>query len=321
MKLSIIVPVYQVEAYIDECITSILDQTFRDFELILVDDGSLDRCPAICDVYAQKDSRIRVIHQKNQGLSAARNTGLQAARGDYIGFVDSDDFIEASMYEKLLDNLEREKADISVCGRYKVWGDKKIQEQKSNVYKVMDSAQALALMNTNVLGYFDVAAWDKIYKRSCFKGIEFPEGKLCEDWFVMYKLFFNAHRIVYDSIPLYNYRQRTGSITHGKKVNTMSLAASLEVLNFVRTQQPRYVREAQFAYVFAGIGVIDNYIEQSSIDRKSIDAVYKKIKPYLQTTYRYPGLKGKRKVQLFMVKKAMPLYICCFKWIKRRMRG
>lgn len=225
------------------------------------------------------------------------------------------------MYEKLLDNLEREKADISVCGRYKVWGDKKIQEQKSNVYKVMDSAQALALMNTNVLGYFDVAAWDKIYKRSCFKGIEFPEGKLCEDWFVMYKLFFNAHRIVYDSIPLYNYRQRTGSITHGKKVNTMSLAASLEVLNFVRTQQPQYVREAQFAYVFAGIGVIDNYIEQSSIDRKSIDAVYKKIKPYLQTTYRYPGLKGKRKVQLFIVKKAMPLYICCFKWIKRRMRG
>lgn len=321
MKLSIIVPVYQVEAHIDECITSILDQTFRDFELILVDDGSLDRCPAICDAYAQKDSRIRVIHQKNQGLSAARNTGLQAARGDYIGFVDSDDFIEASMYEKLLDNLEREKADISVCGRYKVWGDKKIQEQKSNVYKVMDSAQALALMNTNVLGYFDVAAWDKIYKRSCFKGIEFPEGKLCEDWFVMYKLFFNAHRIVYDSIPLYNYRQRTGSITHGKKVNTMSLEASLEVLNFVRTQQPQYVREAQFAYVFAGIGVIDNYIEQSSIDRKSIDAVYKKIKPYLQTTYRYPGLKGKRKVQLFMVKKAMPLYICCFKWIKRRMRG
>lgn len=321
MKLSIIVPVYQVEAHIDECITSILDQTFRDFELILVDDGSLDRCPAICDVYAQKDSRIRVIHQKNQGLSAARNTGLQAARGDYIGFVDSDDFIEASMYEKLLDNLEREKADISVCGRYKVWGDKKIQEQKSNVYKVMDSAQALALMNTNVLGYFDVAAWDKIYKRSCFKGIEFPEGKLCEDWFVMYKLFFNAHRIVYDSIPLYNYRQRTGSITHGKKVNTLPLAASLEVLNFVRTQQPQYVREAQFAYVFAGIGVIDNYIEQSSIDRKSIDAVYKKIKPYLQTTYRYPGLKGKRKVQLFMVKKAMPLYICCFKWIKRRMRG
>ncbi|WP_304002756.1 glycosyltransferase family 2 protein [Faecalicoccus pleomorphus] len=321
MKLSIIVPVYQVEAHIDECITSILDQTFRDFELILVDDGSLDRCPAICDAYAQKDSRIRVIHQKNQGLSAARNTGLQAARGDYIGFVDSDDFIEASMYEKLLDNLEREKADISVCGRYKVWGDKKIQEQKSNVYKVMDSAQALALMNTNVLGYFDVAAWDKIYKRSCFKGIEFPEGKLCEDWFVMYKLFFNARRIVYDSIPLYNYRQRTGSITHGKKVNTMSLVASLEVLNFVRTQQPQYVREAQFAYVFAGIGVIDNYIEQSSIDRKSIDAVYKKIKPYLQTTYRYPGLKGKRKVQLFMVKKAMPLYICCFKWIKRRMRG
>lgn len=321
MKLSIIVPVYQVEAHIDECITSILDQTFRDFELILVDDGSLDRCPAICDAYAQKDSRIRVIHQKNQGLSAARNTGLQAARGDYIGFVDSDDFIEASMYEKLLDNLEREKADISVCGRYKVWGDKKIQEQKSNVYKVMDSAQALALMNTNVLGYFDVAAWDKIYKRSCFKGIEFPEGKLCEDWFVMYKLFFNARRIVYDSIPLYNYRQRTGSITHGKKVNTMSLEASLEVLNFVRTQQPQYVREAQFAYVFVGIGVIDNYIEQSSIDRKSIDAVYKKIRPYLQTTYRYPGLKGKRKVQLFMVKKAMPLYICCFKWIKRRMRG
>lgn len=113
--ISIIVPVYKVENYLQKCIDSILAQTFRDFELILVDDGSPDRCPELCDAAAEKDSRIRVIHQKNGGLSAARNAGLDAARGGWIAFVDSDDAIEPEMYEALHDSAVKENADVAVC--------------------------------------------------------------------------------------------------------------------------------------------------------------------------------------------------------------
>ena len=113
--ISIIVPVYKVEKYLQKCIDSILAQTFRDFELILVDDGSPDNCPALCDAAAQKDARIRVIHQKNGGLSAARNAGLDIARGEWIGFVDSDDAIEPEMYKTLYDIAVQENADVVVC--------------------------------------------------------------------------------------------------------------------------------------------------------------------------------------------------------------
>ena len=114
-ELSIIVPIYKVEKYLEECIQSILGQTFTDFELILVDDGSPDACPQMCDAAAKKDSRVRVIHQKNGGLSAARNTGIEAARGNWLGFVDSDDFVAPDMYEKLYHAAVNAGADCAVC--------------------------------------------------------------------------------------------------------------------------------------------------------------------------------------------------------------
>ena len=114
-KISIIVPIYNVEKYLDKCVSSILNQTFTDFELLLVDDGSPDRCGEMCDEYAKKDSRVKVIHRKNGGLSAARNSGIDAACGKYIGFIDSDDYIEENMYEHLYDVITKYDADIA-CG-------------------------------------------------------------------------------------------------------------------------------------------------------------------------------------------------------------
>ena len=115
MKLSVVVPVYKVEKYLARCIESILEQSFADFELILVDDGSPDRCPAICDEYAQKDDRIKVIHQTNRGLSSARNAGIECASGEYIAFIDSDDFISKNMFSILMQNALDHQADISGC--------------------------------------------------------------------------------------------------------------------------------------------------------------------------------------------------------------
>ena len=122
-KISIIVPVYNVEEYIHRCIDSILAQTFTDFELILVNDGSHDQCGKICDEYAENDSRIKVIHKKNGGLSDARNAGLEIAQGEYIGFVDSDDYIEHDMYEKLIEACKEYNSKLAMCGRYKVLGE------------------------------------------------------------------------------------------------------------------------------------------------------------------------------------------------------
>ena len=120
MKISVIVPVYNVEAYLPECIRSVLEQSMSDFEMILVDDGSTDGCPAICDAAAEQDDRVRVIHQKNGGLSRARNAGLDAARGEWIGFVDSDDCIHPDMYEKLLAAAEKNDADMAICNILRV---------------------------------------------------------------------------------------------------------------------------------------------------------------------------------------------------------
>ena len=153
MKLSIVVPVYNVEQYLHQCIDSILHQTFQDFELILVDDGSPDDCPKICDEYAKNDSRIKVIHKTNGGLSSARNAGLQIARGEYISFIDSDDFLDPITYTHVFSIFNKENVDVVIFGRYEVYGKNYVLGERQNIYRVMDSAQAIALMNTSILGY------------------------------------------------------------------------------------------------------------------------------------------------------------------------
>ena len=122
-KISVIIPVYKVEEYISRCIKSVVDQTYSNLEIILVDDGSPDNCPAICDKWAEKDSRIKVIHKKNGGLSDARNAGMQIASGEFIGFVDSDDWISKEMYQLLYENMKENESDISACGVKLVWED------------------------------------------------------------------------------------------------------------------------------------------------------------------------------------------------------
>ncbi|EGP5489252.1 glycosyltransferase, partial [Enterococcus faecium] len=144
-EISIIVPVYKVEPYLRKCVDSILAQTFTDFEVILVDDGSPDNSGKICDEYASKDSRVRVIHKKNGGLSSARNAGIDVARGKYLGFVDSDDYIEKDMYELLYDNIVKEQADLSICGIYDIYAGKKVKILPEE-YKVLDKVSAMKIV-------------------------------------------------------------------------------------------------------------------------------------------------------------------------------
>ena len=207
--ISIIVPVYKVEKYLCKCLDSILAQTYTNLEIILVDDGSPDRSGVICDEYAVKDDRVTVIHQKNKGLSGARNSALDVATGDYIGFVDSDDWIEHDMYEYLLTNAINFDADISFCGRIEEYPTRAVG--KSWPYtEVMETHEALKnLLEDKILHN---GVWDKLWKRELFESIRFPEGMTFEDMAVVHLLFINARRVVLLPEQKYHYLQREGSI-------------------------------------------------------------------------------------------------------------
>lgn len=209
-KISIIVPVYKVEPYLGKCIESILAQTFIDFELILVDDGSPDSCGKMCDEFAQMDRRIVVVHKSNGGLSSARNAGLDIARGEYIGFVDSDDYVEPDMYEVLYNNLVKYDADIAECGTDDHYYNK-IQPQKVRPIKVCDTLSALEEILHG--RYTTISVADKLYKCYLFKDQRFPLGKRCEDIFIIVELFLNAKKVVFDTKVGYHYVHRSNSIT------------------------------------------------------------------------------------------------------------
>lgn len=207
--ISVIVPIYQVEAYLEECIASIVAQTHRNLEIILVDDESPDNCGVICDSWVKKDSRIRVIHKANGGLSDARNAGIEAATGDYIAFVDSDDWIQPDMYEKLLAALLRENADICACNILSCYPTRQAA-YGCKAYTVGDSEKILSMLYQDTM--YPVSALNKLYRRSLWNDIRFPKGKICEDAFTTYLLADKAETIVLIPEALYCYRIRENSI-------------------------------------------------------------------------------------------------------------
>lgn len=209
--ISVIVPIYKVEAYLCRCVDSILDQSYTDFELILVDDGSPDRCPEICDAYAAADARVRVIHKENGGLSDARNAGLVIARGVYIAFVDSDDWVAPDYLKALLNGLLSRNSDICECAVLRT-AEKTCVSMEANdkTTETFDTVQAMALLIEDKTLHQHV--WNKLYRRDTIGDILFPKGKLNEDEFWTYQIFGRARKISRISDTLYYYFQRPGSI-------------------------------------------------------------------------------------------------------------
>lgn len=217
--ISIIVPVYKVEKYLKKCVESILAQTYKNFELILIDDGSPDNCPDLCDEFAQHDSRITVIHKKNGGLSEARNAGLDIARGEYIGFVDSDDYISPNMYELLLNKIVLTKADMAVCN-YKYVNEQyqSIEYRNNNMPIKNEVLETDEYLNRLIgkCGWYYVPAWNKLYCKNIFDNIRFPKGKQHEDEFLIHRIVYECNHIVCLRQSLYNYVQRSSSIMNQK---------------------------------------------------------------------------------------------------------
>ncbi|SES12355.1 Glycosyltransferase involved in cell wall bisynthesis [Butyrivibrio fibrisolvens] len=213
--VSVIVPIYNVEDYLPKCIDSIICQTYKNIEIILVDDGSPDSCGQICENYKKKDSRIKVIHKENGGLSDARNAGICRAKGSYYVFIDSDDYIHERMIETLVEGVVSTGADIAVCSFKNVKEDEIIDIHSginTGSYKLIsEDIDRLSYFYGDKYTEFTVA-WNKIYPASFFKEIKYPKGKIHEDEFTTYKLLELAKKIAYIDVPLYYYVSRSSSI-------------------------------------------------------------------------------------------------------------
>ena len=207
--ISIIVPVFNVDRYLVRCLDSIVNQTEKKLEIILIDDGSTDHSGLICDMYNQMDTRIRVIHQSNRGVASARNVGLNNAKGDYIGFVDPDDYIENDMFKDLYFSLLSSKADISICG-YSTFGERNVVHSTND--RVLNKEEAITelIRNKNLESFL----WNKLFKKELFNDLRFDDGLKYEDYRIMHKIFMKVNTVIQISNVLYNYNVRESSITN-----------------------------------------------------------------------------------------------------------
>ena len=214
--VSVIVPVYNVEPYLRKCLDSIVGQTYRDLEILVIDDGSTDGSGAICDEYAERDDRVKVFHTENRGLSAARNRGLDEAHGEWIGFVDSDDWIEPDMYEVLIRRADETGADVVECGHYKEFDGKTITTRKQE--QLMSGMDAVrALLKRNLIN----AVWNKLYKRQCFEDIRYPEGRVFEDIATTYRVFASSALVSTIASPKYHYRWRMDGLAETRHLENL----------------------------------------------------------------------------------------------------
>lgn len=214
--ISVIVPIYKVENYLKECVDSILNQLYKNLEIILVDDGSPDSCPEMCDAFALMDERIKVIHKPNGGLSDARNAGLDIAKGAYVAFVDSDDVLHPEFLVLLYKALVNYNADVSFCDFISFSNEYCFNQFETNDLQLFKGYQMLEVLFEDRWIPKNVVVWNKLYKKELFENVRFPKGKIHEDQYIYTDLFACERTVVYLGIPLVGYRSRDGSITSNR---------------------------------------------------------------------------------------------------------
>ena len=267
--ISIIVPVYNVEKYLPRCVDSILNQTYRNLEVILVDDGTKDSCDVICDAYAQKDSRVRVIHKENGGLSSARNAGIDIARGEYLGFVDSDDWIEPETYESLLELAKKYDVKLVCGGRYDADGATGCRTvglcpEKEEVITGEEMCGRIFLWDQ-----MDSAAVDKLYHRSLFENIRYPFAKVSEDVPTTYRIVLKAGQAALCPKPFYTYYHRPDSITTANiSEKTFHFTQHTEqIYDDIRRNHPAIQNQARYLRVRALIHSAERVEQAPKEDR------------------------------------------------------
>jgi len=282
--LSIIVPVYNAEKYLNKCIDSILAQTLSSFELILVNDGSKDNSGQLCDRYAKKDSRIRVIHTDNLGVGAARNAGLDLAGGQYIGFVDNDDYIHPEMYEVLYNLIEKTGADMSVCGVNNCYVNNITPQYPREETFVCDNTTAFKLLmeGDKIPG----SCCNKLYKRKLFENLRFPRDLIYEDAYILTDLMQRVSAVAVTTVPYYYYVHRAKSITTArfspKALDCITVySRNLEI---VKKNFPTLLQQGYFRYFWAHFVVLDKMLTTDNYKR--LDPYKKVVKVLKQNAFK-----------------------------------
>ncbi|HWK56127.1 MAG TPA: glycosyltransferase [Parapedobacter sp.] len=300
-QLSIIIPVYQAEAYLNACIDSVIKQTFTDFELILVNDGSSDRSGDICDERARSDARIKVIHKPNGGQSTARNRGIEVSTGKYIGFIDNDDIVDPTLFATLVKNIEKNSADISACSFQQVdeAGNKYPRTHSEREFLFDNEKGMTAFLSAEVLDHF---VWTKIYKKSLLEAenIRFEEGKSEEDFLFNFEAFSFAQKSVFIDNPLYTYHHRETSTSrlfakhHLNKYLEGVLYRVNKIENITSDRYPNLAPLARRQKMFYAIQMISKMVK---VEKSAVEQFYNEVMRFFK---KYPGetFRNKAYIQL-----------------------
>jgi glycosyltransferase involved in cell wall biosynthesis len=308
--ITIIVPVYNVEKYLRKCIDSIIGQSYTNLEIILVDDGSPDGSPAICDEYSTQDERIRTVHRANGGQSAARNSGLSIMKGEYVTFVDSDDYVSPDYIEFLYKLLVENNADISQCGHYIVFSEpRQVNKYSDHGLVLFDKKQAIESLCYN--GIYDVTAWNKLYKADLYHEIRFPEGRIYEDTAVSHLVAERAKKIAIQMIPKYFYIQRYNSTANGLEFNERKyqfLQAGDELADWVTEHYLELTDAANVKRVFARLSTLSQLVNCNHYDKKRIAEMMAVIKKYRGGVLRDHQVSKRDKLGILSISLGYPVY-------------
>ena len=299
--VSIVVPAYNVENYVERCLNSLLAQIYKNIEIIVIDDGSNDNTGLLCDNMAKHDKRISVFHQVNRGLSAARNKGIDNAKGEYITFVDSDDLVDPELISKMIEISRKEEADIVQCSVFAFINERDISNIKSKSFKIYSSRD----MCENLLdGKYENSGvvWAKLYNRRLFGDLKFSVGKQHEDEFLVYKLFWNSNRIAVLDSQLYFYQsKRPGSIMHtGFSLKHLDgLEGAIEKADFFKHNEYSLYGKAECCVCYYEIDLIEKMKTSEQYEEKSKDLRKDLVRRY-KGILHMSGIPLKKKIFLFM---------------------
>lgn len=308
--ITIVVPIYNVERYLEKCLTSIILQTYKNLEIILVNDGSTDNSLKICEEFKKNDDRIKIINQKNAGLSAARNTGINEATGEYIAFIDSDDFVSCKFIENLYKEALKNNCDIVCCDFYYINEIEKkwyIKEKENKVYTSIEAIKDIFIGKQNT----EVMTWNKLYRLELFNkyDIRFPVGKLNEDNFTTYKLYYYSNTISLINDKLYYYLQRKNSImnTSFNKKRLDILDSISEVKTFFSDKSVNLENEIKAYEYFTKVNLL-NVMIRENYDKETRDNLIKSMKKKDKSLRKNKCISIKFKFVLIMIRNNIKMY-------------
>lgn len=315
--ISIVIPVYNVEKYLDTCLNSIVNQTFKDLEIILVNDGSKDASGLKCNQWADKDNRIIVIHQENRGLSAARNIGIDRATGEYLMFVDSDDVVSNKICEILYNVLKNNDADLSICGTKHIFSENDCIFDSFYDKTYCFSAEE-AICSLWYQSNFLPSAWGKLYKRRLFDNIRFTEGIIFEDIDIMHEVFYQCKKIVYNETPVYGYVHHENSITtnnYSKKDNII-LNICDKITSFSSDKSDNLKKAAMSYNVTGALRVYLNAPDNTEY-KEAVDKAKNILKLYGKKVLKDKNIRKKNKYALYLYFYCRPVLKLVYKKIDR----